>query len=150
MFDGIEVRSWNRSPQQTDQRDRKQAAAAAAYEKAIYASSPREILERARACKKLGIELAIEDALPAILALALKGERVRYAQLRRAWMAKFTLYGNPPPDEIELALTAACLDTIEHNSQFRSTALRCLASIMGSRGREATAHALDEWGTPSY
>jgi hypothetical protein len=76
MFDGIEVRNWNRAPHQTDHRDREQAAAAKAYEEALWAGSPAAILERARGCRKLAIELAVEDALPAVVALAMKGERV--------------------------------------------------------------------------
>lgn len=150
MFDGIEVRNWNRPPHQTDHRDREQAAAAKAYEKALWAGSPAAILERARGCRKLGIELAVEDALPAVVALAMKGERVRYARVRRAWLARFTLDGSPAPDPIELDLTAACLDAIEYPCQFRWPALRCLASMMGTRGREVAAHALHEWSNPGF
>lgn len=151
MFDGIEVRNWNRSPHQTDHQRRAQEDAVKAYENAVWDASVPAILERARECRKLRIELVVEDALPVVVALALKGgEHVRYAQSSWVWKARFILDGNPPPARIESDLAAACLDAIGPHTSARYPALRCLGSLIGGRGFEVTSHALQEWGSPGF
>jgi hypothetical protein len=150
MFDGIEVRSWNRKRRDTDDQRRKQMDVLAAYQRAVYSGSPGAIIDRAHACRTLRIELAVEDALPVVVALALTGERTRFVRSRRRWTARFSLDGSPAPDEVELRLTAALLDAIEDPTRVRDAALRCLGSIMGGRGRDVTAHALNQWGAPGF
>lgn len=51
---------------------------------------------------------------------------------------------------LERAGPAKLANVCSMRSRFALEPLRCLASIMGVRGRDVTAHALNEWGTPSY
>lgn len=148
MFDSVEVRSFSWSPHQTSLDKREKSDAVTAYEKAVLAGSPEAILARARQCRKLGIEIAVEDGLPVVIAIALKGERHRYWGLCRYWLARFTLEGKPQPDQVEVDLVAACLRAIGQRSALRYTALRCLGGVMASRQRYLTSGVLHDWGSP--
>ena len=48
------------------------------YQRAVYSASPAAVIDRARECRTLGIELAVEEVLPVVVALALAGERARF------------------------------------------------------------------------
>lgn len=140
----VEVRDHGYEPRQADYQRRERDDAVAAYEKALRGGAPRAVIAKGGRVPQVAHPAVSRGCVAGRRGV---GERHRFARSSRQWMARFVLGGRPPLDVIEQHLAAACLAAIEHPSQCRPPALRCLAAIIGHRGHDLTSDALDKWGT---